>query len=99
MLSVPLVAHYIGPDKTGEVRRLKSLRVIAITGQNVMLVLSGNKLIPVHQPIPGLTLELIEEYVPPAQQEAVADVTNVEAKKPVGRPKKVDQEPAEVKAE
>lgn len=60
--SVPLVAHYTGISGAREV----SLRVIAITAQNVMLVLWENKLIPVHQPILGLKLDLVEELkVPP----------------------------------
>ena len=55
--SVPLIAHYNGQTGNREV----SLRIIAITVQNVMLVLWDSKLIPVHQPIPGLTLDRVEE--------------------------------------
>jgi len=92
MLSVPLVAHYTGIDVTGEVRRLKSLRIVAITAQNVMLVLWGNKLIPVHQPIPGLTLDLVEEYYPSPEQTIlnVANISKPETK-PVGRPRKAER--------
>jgi hypothetical protein len=56
--SIPLVAHFNG--QTGN--REASLRVIAITGQNVMLVLWDNKLIPVHSKIPGLTLDRVEVF-------------------------------------
>lgn len=85
--SVPLVAHY----KRGEVREI-SLRVIAISPQNVMLVLWENKLVPVHQPPMGLQLDRVEILVEPPATSVVNVSVQPEPKKP-GRPKKVESDP------
>ncbi len=56
---VPLIAHYNG--QTGQ--REVSLRVVAIEGK-AMLVLWESKLISVHHPLDGLTLDCVEYFTP-----------------------------------
>jgi hypothetical protein len=90
--AIPLVAHY----NRGDVREI-SLRVIAITPQNVMLVLWQNRLVPVHQGPEGLKLDRVEEFVAPTQVvRSIAPSQEPAVDKPkVGRPKKTETEETE----
>ncbi len=54
--------------------------MIAINAAGVMLVLWENKLIPVHHPVPGLTLDRVEIYKEEPQPPVVASVAPAKRK-------------------